>query len=59
MKGNKRIKVYFIEYSESIKFFNIQNGLYIEMIKNEQNYKEFKKILNSNKYMFIDLLEKK
>lgn len=48
------MNVYFIEYKNTIKFF--QNETTFELIKNEKNYLEFQKILNSKKYKFINLL---
>lgn len=48
------MKIYFIEYKNSIKFF--QNETTFELIKNEKNFLEFQKILNSKKYKFISLI---
>lgn len=44
--------IYFIEYTNSIKFF--QNGVSFDMMKNEITFKQFNKI--KNKYNFVDLL---
>ena len=48
------MKIYYIEYKNSIKFF--QNEKTFELIKNEKNFGEFQKILNSKKYKFISLI---
>lgn len=49
------IKLYYIEYSNSIKFF--QGNKYFELIKNENNFIQFQKVLDSGKYNFINLLQ--
>ena len=48
------MNVYFIEYKNSIKFF--QNDTTFELIKNEKNYIQFQKVLSSGQYTFINLI---
>lgn len=48
------MKIYFIEYKNSIKFF--QNETTFELIKNEKNFIQFQKVLSSGKYNFINLI---
>ena len=49
-----KFDVYFIEYADSIKFF--KDNISFDMIKNSKTYTAFKKVLDSKKYNFIDLL---
>lgn len=49
------IKIYYIEYDNSIKFF--KDDVSFDMIKNEFTYKGLQKILKSKKYKFINLLK--
>lgn len=48
------MNVYFIEYKNSIKFF--QDDTTFELIKNEKNYIQFQKVLSAGKYNFINLI---
>lgn len=48
------MNVYFIEYKNSIKFF--QNDTTFELIKNKENFLQFQKVLSSGKYNFINLI---
>ena len=49
------IKIYYIEYNDSIKFF--KDDVSFDMIKNDYTYVEFQKILKSKKYKFVSLLK--
>ena len=49
------LDILYIEYPNSLKLFG-KNGNWIDIIKNDRNYKAFKKILDSKKYNFINLL---
>lgn len=53
------IKIYYIEYEDSIKFFkdNLDYQVSFDMIKNEYTYEGFKKVLKSKKYKFINLIK--
>lgn len=48
------MKIFYIEYKNSIKFF--QNEKTFELIKNKKNFLEFQKVLRSGKYNFINLI---
>lgn len=48
------MNIYFIEYKNTIKFF--QNEKTFELIKNKENFLQFQKVLSSGKYNFINLI---
>jgi hypothetical protein len=52
MKNNSKVTIYYIEYHNTIKFFQGSNSF--DMIKNEQTRQQFNRI--KNRYTFIDLL---
>ena len=51
----KMLKVYFIEYRETIKFFG-DNGNTLEIEKNERTYPLIKKLQKNNKIILKNLL---
>ena len=48
------LDIFYIEYADTIKFF--KDNVSFDMIKNNTTYRAFKKILDSKKYNFVDLL---
>lgn len=48
------MNIYYIEYSNSIKFFN--NDKTIEIEKNKKTYKLVKKLINDKRFNLINLL---
>lgn len=52
-----KIKVYFIEYKNYIKFFGLNNNR-ITIVKNSFTYDKIQKLIKNNNFVFVNLLEK-
>lgn len=58
MRQQQKINIYYLEYKNMIKFYNMNNNNVIILDKNiHGNYERLQKAINSKKFNFINILK--